>query len=418
MRVPTLLAEVLGLKFARVVDAQFEPFGLLVDVALTTRVPRCGGCYRKVSSLYDRRPHRRWRHLDVAGMEVRLRYSLRRVDCRECGVRGELVPWADPGSSFTRDFEEQAAYLAQRADKTTVASMMRVAWTTVGSIVERVVARLRPDDVLDGLKVIGIDELSYRKHHEYVTVVVDHHSGRVVWVREGKNAATLTEFFTELGPERAKALEAVTIDMSAAYIKAVTAATPAARLIFDRFHVQRLAHEAVDEVRRSMARTLDDAEERRTLKGVRFALQKNSWNLLQSEYDKLAELQKTNRPLYRAYLLKETLVAILDGRQPNVAADKLDRWIRWACRSKLKPFRKLAATIRKYKDGIIGYVATRLNNGRTEGLNGKIRTITRRSFGFHRAQSLIAMIFLCCSGIELQPLHRLPSAKAVHPLVS
>ncbi len=127
---------------------------------------------------------------------------------------------------------------------------MRIAWRTVGAILERVVPRHRTADPLDDLTHIGVDELSYRRHHEYVTVVIDHGRGAVVWAREGKDAAILAAFFEELGKDRCAKLEAVTLDLSAAYIKAVTEATPQARLIFDRFHVQRLAHDALDTVRR------------------------------------------------------------------------------------------------------------------------------------------------------------------------
>lgn len=416
MRATTLLREVIGLKYARVVGGAFEAWGLVLNVKPTTRVPYCSGCLRRVRRIYDRRPGRNWRHLDLAGMEVRLQYDIRRVDCRRCGVRTELVPWAEPESDFTREFEQMAAYLAQRTDKTTVSSLMRVAWTTVGSIVTRVVERLGPADRLDGLTVIGVDELSYRRHHEYVTVVIDHMKGDVVWVKEGKSADTLRQFFADLGPERAARLEAVTIDMSAAYIQAVTEATPEALLVFDRFHVQRLAHDALDAVRREQMRDTLDADLRKAVKGVRFVLQKNPWNLRQAEKSTLANVQRQNRPLYRAYLLKETLVDILDRRQANVAERLLDDWIRWAVRSRLRPFKKLARTIRRHKEGILAYVRTGLSNGRAEGLNGKIRTITRRSFGFHSAQSLISMIFLCCAGLVLHPVRRVPSGNT-HPLL-
>ena len=167
-------------------------------------------------------------------MRLWLRYEIRRVRCPRCGVTVELVPWAAPQSWFTYEFEQHVAYLAQRADKTTLSDMMRIGWATVGSIIERVVARLRPGDPLDGLRLIGVDELSYRRHHQYVTVVVDHERGAVVWAREGKDAATLQSFFEELGKERCAKLEAVTLDLSAAYIKAVTEASPEARLIFVR----------------------------------------------------------------------------------------------------------------------------------------------------------------------------------------
>jgi transposase len=409
MRACRILSELLQLKQTRVRDVAFDDDGLVAEVAPTLRVPRCGGCGNKARRIHDERP-RFWRHLDLAGMMLKLRYVLRRVRCRRCGVIAEEVPWAERGSGFTRPFEEFVAYLTQRADKTTVSTLLRTAWRTVGRVVARVVERLGPADRLDGLTHIGVDELSYRRHHEYVTVVVDHLTSRVVWVHPGKNADTLKLFFQELGHERATQLEAVTIDMSGAYIKAVSEATPQAQIIFDRFHVQRLAHDALDEVRREQVRELKGTDEAAELKNTRFALQKNPWNLTLEETEKLSTLEKTNEPLYRAYLLKESLARILDGRQQHVARRRLLEWIDWAQYSDLAPFQKAAGTILAHLDGIVAYVASGLNNGRVEGLNGKVRAITRRAYGFHDPHSLIGLIFLCCSGLDLTPPHAFPSA--------
>jgi transposase len=408
VRATTLLNKVLRIKFTRIIAVSFADDGVVCDVEPTTSIPRCGGCGCKVRKLYDRRPPRLWRHLDVGGMKLELRYGLCRVDCPRCGVTSEWVPWASPGGWFTEAFEQTTAFLAQHAAKTVVCAMMRVAWATVGAIIGRVVERLGGDDPLDGLTHIGIDELSYRRHHEYITVVVDHVRGRVVWAAPGKNADTLRTFFAELGEERCARIQTVTIDMSQAYITAVREAVPHAQTVFDRFHVQRLVHDALDQVRRAEVRAIVDPEDRRALKHSRFALQKNPWNLNAVESSKLIDVQHNNRRLYRAYLLKETLAAILDRRQPHVARSKLLDWIAWARRSRLAPFKKAAATIRDHLEGIVAYVATGFSNGPTEGLNGKARTITRRSFGFHSATSLISMLFLCCAGLVLKPAHVAP----------
>jgi transposase len=412
MRATTLLRTVLGLKQTRVTGVRFGPTGVEVGVAPTTRVPFCSGCMRRTRRLYDRR-RREWRHLDIGGMEATLVYDQRRVDCQRCGVRVELVPWAEPGSRFTRDFEDQVAYLAQVMDQTTVCRTMRIAWTTVGDIIERVMGRLGPADRLEGLEHIGIDELSYRRHHEYITTVVDHVARKVVWAAPGKNAATVDGFFKALGPERAARLKTVTIDMSGAYIDAVSRGAPQAQVVFDRFHVQRMAQDAVDQVRREQVRLLSGTDEASGLKKTRWALLKNPWNMNDLEEDRLAKLQRANRPLYRAYLLKESLAAIFDRRQVNVARQKLLEWISWAKRSRLAPFKKLAATVRGHLEGILAFIATGLSNGIVEGLNGKIRTITRRAYGFHSAGSLISFIFLCCSGLVLNPVFKTPD---LHPL--
>lgn len=408
MRATSLLRVLLALQQTRVLGFELESDGLVVDVAPTWSVPRCGACRRMVRACYDRR-ERRWRHLDLGGIMVHLRYELRRVHCQCCGVVVEHVPWAESASRFTLPMETHIAYHAQRTDRTTVTKLLRVAWRTVGTVVRRFTQRHRTKtgDPLDGLRLIGIDELSYRRHHEYVTTVVDHERGIVVWAGKGKSAETLNAFFKALGPERCAALEAVTIDMSGAYIKAVSEASPQAQIIFDRFHVQRLAHDAVDEVRREEVRK-SKAADKDKLKRTRWALQKNPWNLTGFERDKLATLEQTNVPIYRAYLLKESLLAVLDRRQVNVAARKLDEWLGWAKASDLPPFVRLAKTIDQHRDGILAYVQNRLNNGRVEGLNGKARVVTRRAFGFHSASALIAMLFLCCGGIAAYPAHIYP----------
>ena len=408
MRATTLLNTVLGIKYTRVTGAEFTEDGLVCDVEPTTEIPRCGGCGCQVRKVYDQRKPRLWRHLDLAGMSLELRYAPRRLRCPRCGVTTEMVPWADPMSWFTHAFEQTVGYLAQQASKTVVSTMMRVAWATVGAIIGRVVERMLPHDRLAGLTHIGVDELSYRKHHKYVTIVVDHTTGRVVWAREGKNADTLRSFFEELGKERSALIQAVTIDMSQAYISAVSESAPNAQIIFDRFHVQRLVQDALDEVRRAEVRTLEEPKERSALKNTRFALLKNPWNLTDIEKTKLTELPKMNKRLYSAYLLKESFAAILDRRQPNVVLMKLEEWISWATHSGLKPFAKVARTIAKHLDGIVAYVATGLSNARSEGTNGKVRTITRRSYGLHGASALIALIHLCCSDLNLQPLHVRP----------
>ena len=344
-------------------------------------------------------------------MEVDLRYSIRRVHCPACdGVKTEEVPWAAPRSNFTLAFEERVAWLAQQCSQTAVSKLMRVVWRTVGSIVSRVVPRHldTQEDRLDGLRHIGIDEISYRRHHEFITVVVDHERSVVVWASRGKNADTLRAFFDELGPERCARVESVTIDMSQAFINAVTEKVPDARLVYDRFHVQRLVQNALDHTRRDEVRAATSKEDKSALKGTRWALLSGSWNLSELYIETLVELEESNKTLYRGYLLKESFAAILDRRQIYVAGDYLREWIIDAKASGLSHFAKAARTIEKHRDGILEYVRTRFNNGRVEGINGKIRAITRRAYGFHSAKALTSMIFLCCGGVHVTPAFSAP----------
>jgi len=386
---------------------EFDEAGttLFLDVKPTTQNARCGVCQRE-SPGYDERS-RGWRHTDLGELRLELRYDLRRADCPAHGPTAEWVPWAQHGAWHTTDFEDLTGYCAQQMNATQVGMLMRVSWRTVGKIVRRVIARKMPGDRLDGLRRIGIDELSYRKNREFVTVVVDHDRKCVVWTAPGKNGETVAKFFAELGAERTAQLEVVTMDMSAAYISAVQAAAPHAQIVFDRFHVQRLAHDALDEVRRTLAHELRAAgEDDKAFKNIRYQLHKRPWNLSLDEAKRLADSVNSNAGLFRGHMLKENLAAILDGTDAAFAGKRLDEWCDWAARSRLAPFVRVGRTIRKHIASIVAYVKTKLNNGRTEGLNGKIRVITRRAFGFHCVFSLIAYITLCCGGLTLSPRHR------------
>lgn len=402
MRIATVFRRLLGVIPMCVEDVSLEGEELVVDVTPRWRRPRCPTC-GKAGAIHETRETRFWRDLAFGTTVTKLRYAPRRVDCRTCGIHVEAVPWAAPHSRFTRRMEELVAYLAQEMSKAAVCKLTGIDWRTVGTIVERIIGEKLDPTRLDDLTVLGVDEVSFRRHHNYVTVVVDHVSKRIVWVGEGKSSDTLGEFFKALGPERAKLLTHVTMDLSAAFRSAVATHAPQAELVFDRFHIQRLASDALDAVRRSEVRAADDAQAAKSLKGTRWALLKSPWNLTTSQKATLHDLQRSNRRIFRAYLLKEKLAAILGRRQPGVATDELARWTHWAARSRLKPFVKLAKTIKQFSVGIIAYIRTGLSNGPTEGLNNKTRLITRRSYGFHSAKPLIAMILLCCGGITLAP---------------
>jgi len=403
VRVTTVAKKLVGVSRMRIRTVATAPDGLTIEVRPSWRRPRCGTCGRRAPG-YDRQPARRWRHLPVGGTLLWLRYAPRRVACRDCGVRAEAVAWAAHGESrFTEAFEELVAYLARATDKTTVAALLGIAWRTVGAIVDRVVARRLSAHRLDGLVCIGIDEFSYRKRHHYLTVIVDHRARRVVWVGEGHSAETLARFFDELGPARTAKLACITLDIAAGYLKSIRQRAPQADVIFDRFHIQRLASEAVEAVRRQQVRELSDPAQRHAIKGSRFALLKHRWNLTRREGAKLRLVERHNRPLYRAYLLKEALAQTLDYRQPKRAARALAEWLAWAVRSRLKPFVRVARTIRRHREGVLAYVAYRLTNGVVEGINNRLRMVARRAFGFHSPRPLIAMLFLCCGGITLHP---------------
>ena len=224
-----------------------------------------------------------------------------------------------------------------------------------------------------------------------------------MWAGKGRSAETLGAFFKQLGPGRcAWRIELVTADLASSWQKALAAWVPHARVVFDRFHVERLASDAVDEVRRSEQRRLDPADAK-VLKGTRYALLKHPERLKPGEARRLETLRRENRALDRAYELKEYPATILGQATPGDAPELLEEWLEWAARSRLAPFVKLGRTIRKHAEGIPAYLDTRMTNGPVEGINNKLRVIARRAYGFHSAGALISMLFLCCGGIELAP---------------
>jgi len=403
VRISTLLRKLVAVTSLQVRGAHWVDGALEIRVRPRWREPRCAHCKQR-SPRYDRQPLRRWRHVPWGGTPVVLVYAPRRVQCRTCGIAPEFVPWAEPGATrCSAMLEELGAWLATITDRTAAARLLGTSWRSVGRMIERVVDRKLDPERLHDLRFIGIDEFSYRKRHRYITVVVDHERGRVVWADEGRSAETLARFFDVLGPERSAKLEGITMDMAGGYIKAVKERAPGAVILYDRFHVQRLASDAVDEVRRQLMRALVEADAKRGLKRTRFALLKNPWNLTRRERQKLAELQRINAPLYRAYLLKEALAEIMSSLRPEHALEQLDEWLAWAARSRLKPFVRVARTIRLHRDGIASFLFLRLTNGLVEGINNRLRMIARRAFGYHSAKALIGMLFLTCGGIHHEP---------------
>ena len=400
MRVTTVFNKLLVLQGAFVRKVEFGPQGIIVDVAKRHRRCRCPRCSFSTSARYDRTV-REWRHLSLASWRVTIRATLCRLDCPECGVVTEAVPWAEHESRFTRDFEDLVAWVAREMNKTAVKNLLHIAWATVGNIVERVVSRKLDRTRLERLYKIGIDEVSYRKGHKYLTVIANHDTGDPVWIGEGRSQATLGAFFDELGPTGAKQLEAISMDMSAPYIQETKARAPQAEIAFDPFHVVKLASEAVHDVRRTEARERKGTAEAAVLKGSRWALLKAPENLRPEEHVRLSAVAELNARVYRAYLLKEELRALYRCGLAS-ARVHLRAWLSWASRSNLAPFVKLGRTVRKYRDGILAAIRLRLSNGRMEGLNNKIGVIKHRAYGFHSFAALASMVFLCCTNLQLK----------------
>ncbi|MGH2844799.1 MAG: ISL3 family transposase [Thermoleophilaceae bacterium] len=406
MRVTTAFNRMLAIPGGSVRSVWVESEGVVVALRLRRRRLVCGRCGCLARGCYDRR-RRRWRHLDLGGRRCWLEYELRRFSCPGCGrVVSEAVPWARPGARHTRAFDQLVACLAQRMAKAPLAELLRISWTTVGRIIERSIEDVVSERRFDGLRRIGIDEVSFRRGHRYLTLVVDHDRGRIVWASEGARAKeSLDGFLEALGGERAARIEAISIDMAPGYYQALRERLPQAALCIDPFHVVRLANHALNLVRRHEWNRQGRSRTRtgRWLMGARWALVTAPERQSERQRNLLVELEQANHTLYSAYLLKEQLRALYRLPDPEQAPRLFDLWLDSARTSGLAAFERLADSLTRFRDSILAAIQLGLSNGRLEGINAKVRLLSHRSFGFHSAKPLIALVYLCCGGIQLAP---------------
>lgn len=376
----------------------------------------CGRCGRRCPSYDAGEGRRRWRGLDLGTVRVVLEADAPRVSCPEHGVVVARVPWAKHGAGHTHAFDDQVAWLAVRTSKSAVCALMRIAWRTVGAIITRVTEHATAGvDQLTGLRRIGIDEISYKKGYKYLTVVIDHDTGRLVWAAPGRDRDTLRGFFDELGPERSAQISHVSSDAADWITEVLAERCSDAVKCADPFHVVAWATEALDEIRRATwnaARNEAAATRRpgpghrrahgsldryRGIARARYALWKNPENLTDNQRAKLEWIAKTEPRLHEAYLLKEGLrqAFVFKGDE---GIEALDGWITWAGSCGLAPFEKLARRIQRHRAAIVAALEHGLSNALVEATNTKIRLLTRIAFGFCHPQALISLAMLALGG--------------------
>lgn len=423
-----ILRHVLGLVKTVVLGVSIEGDSIVVRVRPHRREQlRCPVCGRRCEC-HDHEPTRRWRAMDLARSKCYLEYRPARVSCPEHGTLVERVPWARRRSRFTRDFEDWVACLAVRCCMSAVARIARVEWHSVGGICKRVydeVEAQRGVARFDGLRRIGIDETSYKRGHRYLTVVVDHDRGCLVWAHEGYGRDVLNLFLDELTREQRRAIEVVTAD-GAKWIKTlVRRRCPNARWVMDPFHVVEWANDALDRVRReewqaakAEARAVvprtgrrgrprrnevapEVAEELRaraaSIKNSRYALVKNPEDLTESQRAKLAEVRRAGGRLFRAWDLKEDLRAVFRAGSSAEAEALLDAWLRAAAYCRIKPVVEVEKKVRRRRADVIAAVELGIGNGRVESINNKIKVTVRMGYGFRNTDNLIALLMLRCS---------------------
>ena len=363
---------------------------------------RCG----KRGSKYGSLDERRFQHVPLWGLAVWLIYAPRRVNCKQCGVHVERMPWVKGKSHTTLSFQWFLAGWAKRLSWKEVAVAFGTNWDTVFNAVKMAVCwGLRHRD-LDGIDAIGIDEVAYRKGHRYLTMVyqIDKGSRRLLWIGEDRTKQTLERFFRLFGKDRTAKLKYICSDMWRAYLSVVAQQANQAIHILDRFHIAQLFNKAIDQVRAQEARRLK-AKGLELLKHTRWLILKRRSHLNRKEVLRLKELLDHNLTTVKCYLMKEDFQRFWELKAPwRIASFFLD-WTERAKRTRIEPMRKLARTLDRHVELIFNWFEARgeISAGAVEGMNLKVKLTTRRSFGFRGRNTIKYALY--------HNLGNLPSAK-------
>ena len=364
-----------------------EESSLVVEVqARKNSRPICSGCGRKGSTYDHLRQERRFEFIPFWGFHVYLEYRMRRVDCRECGVVVERVPFGDGKHRLTPPYRCYLAQWAKRLSWQETSQAFRTSWQQVYRAVAWVVAYGLEHRDLSGIQSIGIDEVQWQIGHHYLTVVYQLDAGcrRLLWVGKDRTVRTVLRFFRWLGKERSSQLRFVCSDMWQPYLKVIAKKAGQALHIPDRYHVVAKLNVALDEVRAKEVKRLKADGLEPVLSRSRWCLLKRPENLLEQQQLRLAELLKINLRTVRAYLLKESFQLLWEYTSPYWAGRYLDRWCTTAMRSQIDPLKKFAKSVRVHRELILNWFRARkeFSCGIVEGFNCKLKPTIRKAYGF------------------------------------
>jgi transposase len=371
--------------------------------------PCCSGCGRP-GPAYDRLEERHFEFVPVWGILVFLAYRMRRVDCTRCGVTVEMVPWCDGKNQLTTTYRWFLASWAKRLSWSEVASIYRTSWDSVFRAVGHAVAWGLAHRDLGGVTALGIDEVAWSRGHKYLTLVYDigSEARRRLAVAEERTEASLRSCLDGLGATACEQVQYVCSDMWKPYLNVIAERLGRAVHVLDRFHVMQKFGKALDEIRAEEARRLKRDGYEPVLRRSRWCFLKRPGNLTEKQTVKLSELLKYNLRTVRAYLLREDFQRLWEYKSAAWAGRFLDEWTGRVMRSRLEPMKKVARTIRSHRPLILNWFRARgeVSSGAVEGLNNKVKLVTRKSYGFRTPQ--VAKLAL------LHNLGRLPEPKRTH----
>jgi transposase len=351
----------------------------------------CSGCGRPGPG-YDRLAERRFEFVPLWGIAVFFVYAMRRVDCRECGVTVEQVPWAVGKSHLTTSYRWFLARWAKRMSWEEVASIFKTSWRNVFESVKHAVFWGVGHQELGSIEAIGVDEIQWQGGHRYLTLVYQIEEGmkRLLWVAQERTEDSLRRFFQILDDETRLSIRFVCSDMWQPYLNVIAEQLKHAVHVLDRFHIMKKMNEAIDEVRRGEVRRLEEDGYEPVLKHSRWCLLKRPENRTEKETVKLSELLQYNLQSVRSHLLREDFQRFWEYVSPGWAVKFLDQWCTRTMRSKIEPMKKIVGTLREHRDLILNWFRAKgmVSAGSVEGLNNKAKLTIRKAYGFRTYKAI------------------------------
>ena len=406
MRDKQLYSQILGIKspwFVTNVELSQEEHEVHVFIEHNgKKACRCSVCDKPCPG-YDHIVQK-WRHLDTCQFKTILIAAVPRTQCPEHKVLAIEAPWADPDSRYTAMFEALVIDWLKEATTKAVAQQMGLSWNAIDGIQQRAVKRGLARRDSEPPKRLAVDETSFQKRHEYVTVVTDHDKGIVLHVADDRKSDSLTEYFDTLPDDQQAGIECITMDMSRAYIKAVRDNIPGAetKIAFDKFHVAQSLGKAVNKVRLEENKALIN-QGIETLKGTRYDWLTNPENMNEEQWDNFEPLKNSKLKTARAWAIREMAMSLWNYKSRAWARKAWNKWLCWAQRCRLEPVKEVAKTIKEHLLGIINAIVLEANNGRAEGVNSKIQSLKKRACGFRSRVRYKTAIYFHLGGLDLYP---------------
>ena len=364
--------------------------------------PDCG----QVCPLHDHQEERRWRHLDTCQYRTVMSVSLPRTNCAQHGVKVVRVPWAEPLSRFTMLFEGLVIAWLGEASQSAVAEQFVLSWDEVHGIMDRAVKRGLARRKAEPIRHVGVDEKSFKKRHNYATIVNDLDRSRVLYVAKDRESASLDGFWKTLTAEQLAGIEGVAIDMWDPFEKSIREHVPGAdeKIVYDKFHIVKHLNEGVDKGRRQEHKELQAAGDER-LKGTKYDWLRNSDNFDRASWREFQLLKATNLKTSRAWAIREQALPLWKYSSESWARKHFRQWYYWATHSRLKPMIEKAKMLKRRVNNVLTYVKHRITNAVSEGLNSKIQWVKSTARGYRNFDNFTTAIYFHCGGLDLKPSH-------------